>query len=63
LVVEDGKLFLKYRNLPEDALQLMAPDKFNLKMLNFDFIRNKKKEISGFKLNAGRVRIEFSKKK
>jgi CubicO group peptidase (beta-lactamase class C family) len=63
LVVEDGKLFLKHRNLPEDALQLMATDKFNLKMLNFDFIRNKKKEISGFKLNAGRVRIEFTRKK
>jgi CubicO group peptidase (beta-lactamase class C family) len=63
LIVEDGKLFLKYRNLPEDALQLLAPDKFNLKMLNFDFIRNKKKEISGFKLNAGRVRIEFARKK
>lgn len=62
LVIKDGKLFLKYRNLPEDPLKLMAPDKFNLKMLNFDFIRNKKKKISGFKLNAGRVRIEFVRK-
>jgi CubicO group peptidase (beta-lactamase class C family) len=63
LVEKDGKLFLKYRNLPEDAFKLMAPDKFNLKMLNFHFIRNEKKEITGFKLNAGRVRIEFAKEK
>jgi CubicO group peptidase (beta-lactamase class C family) len=63
LVVEEGKLFLKYRNLPEDAFKLMAPDKFNLKMLNFHFIRNEMKEITGFKLNAGRVRIEFGKEK
>jgi len=63
LVIKEGKLYLEHRNAPKRPLKAMTLDKFNLRGLNFDFTRDKKKKITGFKLNAGRVRIEFTKKK
>ena len=63
VLIKEGKLFLKYRNSPKDSLKAMAPDKFTLQRMNFDFFRNKKKKIGGFKLSVGRAaNIEFIKK-
>jgi hypothetical protein len=66
LRLKRGKLFLRhenpYKNYPKAALKLTSRDRFEVEGLKLDFIRNEKKDIIGFKVNAGRVQnILFEK--
>jgi hypothetical protein len=67
LVVKDGKLWLKaligadgiiHATVPFDELRPLLPDEFDLKgaPIVFDFQRNGKRAITGFKMNAFQVR-------
>jgi len=62
LAVEEGKLIFKHRNAPEEPLKLIDKDKFLSGYGKIEFIRGKRKRITGFYLDAGRVRIQFTKK-
>jgi hypothetical protein len=62
LVVEKGNLFFKHRNAPRGFLKLLEEDKFLSGYGKLEFIRGKSKKITGFYLDAGRVRIQFTKK-
>ncbi len=62
LVLEDGKLIFKHRNAPEEPLKLIGKDKFLSGYGKMEFIRSKRKKLTGFYLDAGRVRIQFEKK-
>ncbi len=63
LVVEKDTLIFKHKNAPKDALKQMDRDKFTAGWLNLEFVRNKRKKITGFVLGAGRAaNIEFAKK-
>jgi CubicO group peptidase (beta-lactamase class C family) len=62
LVVEEGKLLFKHRNAPEEPFKLIDKDKFLSGYGRVEFIRAKGKKIIGFHLDAGRVRIQFTKK-
>jgi CubicO group peptidase (beta-lactamase class C family) len=59
--VRNGELFVKYRNSSKRPLRLMAPDRFALGGMAFDFVR--KGGIRGFTLNTpGIPNIEFVKR-
>lgn len=63
LVVEKGSLLFKHKNAPKDALKAMNRDKFTVRWMNIEFIRNKRKKITGLVVGAGRAaNIEFIKK-
>ena len=62
LELEEGRLLFKHRNAPEEALKLIKRDKFLSGYGKIEFIRGKGKKITGFYLDAGRVRIQFQKK-
>lgn len=62
LVVDEGKLFFKHKNAPKGPLKLIDKDKFLSGYGKIEFIRGKRKKITGFYLDAGRVRIQFTKK-
>ncbi len=62
LVLEEGKLIFKHRNAPEEPLKLIEKDKFLSGYGKMEFIRGKRKKLTGFYLDAGRVRIQFTKK-
>lgn len=62
LVVEEGKLLYKHRNAPGEPFELIGKDKFLSGYGRVEFIRGKGKKIIGFTLDAGRVRIQFTKK-
>ncbi|MBN1225031.1 MAG: serine hydrolase [Candidatus Aminicenantes bacterium] len=62
IAVEKGELFFKQRNAPEGPLKIMDTDKFQSGYGKVEFIRGKGKKITGFRLDAGRVRIQFTKK-
>lgn len=63
LAVEEGALVFKHKNAPKDALSAVGRDKFTVGMLNIEFIRNKKRKLTGFVLGAGRAsNIAFTKK-
>lgn len=63
LVVEKGALVFKHKNAPKSALKAMSRDKFMVGAFNIEFVRNKRKKITGFVLGAGRAaNIEFVKK-
>jgi CubicO group peptidase (beta-lactamase class C family) len=61
LVLEEGKLLFKHRNAPEETFKLIDTDKFLSGYGKIEFIRGKRKRITGFYLDAGRVRIQFKK--
>ena len=61
LVLEERKLVFKHRNAPEEALKLIDKDKFLSGYGKIEFIRGKRKKLTGFYLDAGRVRIQFKK--
>ncbi len=64
LVVEKASLFFKHKNAPKDALKAMARDKFTVRWMSIEFIRDKRKKIKGLVAGAGRAtHIEFVKKK
>ncbi|UCE40389.1 MAG: beta-lactamase family protein [Candidatus Aminicenantes bacterium] len=62
LVIEQGKLRFKQRNAPEEPLKLFDKDKFLSDYGKMEFTRGRGKKITGFYLDAGRVRIQFTKK-
>jgi CubicO group peptidase (beta-lactamase class C family) len=62
LALEEGRLLFKHRNAPEEALKLVERDKFLSGYGKIEFIRGNGKKITGFYLDAGRVRIRFIKK-
>jgi CubicO group peptidase (beta-lactamase class C family) len=59
---EEGKLVFKHRNAPEEPFKLIDKDKFLSGYGKMEFIRGKGKRITGFYLDAGRVRIQFTKR-
>jgi CubicO group peptidase (beta-lactamase class C family) len=61
LVVEEGKLLFKHRNAPEEPFKLIDKDKFLSGYGRVEFTRGKDEKITGFSLDAGRVRIQFTK--
>jgi CubicO group peptidase (beta-lactamase class C family) len=61
IALEEGKLVFKHRNAPEEALKLISTDKFLSGYGKMEFIRDRGKKITGFYLDAGRVRIQFTK--
>ena len=61
LAVEEGKLKFKHRNAPEETFKLIDKDKFLSGYGKVEFIRGRGKRITGFYLDAGRVRIQFKK--
>jgi CubicO group peptidase (beta-lactamase class C family) len=63
LAAEKGSLFFKHKNAPKGALKAMDRDKFTVRSFNIEFVRDKRKRITGFVLGAGRAaNIEFVKK-
>jgi CubicO group peptidase (beta-lactamase class C family) len=66
LQLKKGKLFLRHENphksYPKAALKHVFTDRFQVERWKLNFFRNEKKDIIGFKVNAGRVRnILFEK--
>ena len=62
LAVEKGKLVFKHRNAPKASLSHIVEDRFTWQMGTLKFTRGKDKKINGFDLDAGRVRIHFTRK-
>ena len=62
LAVEEGKLIFTHRNAPEEKLKLIDQDKFLSGYGRIEFMRGRGKKITGFHLDAGRVRIQFTKR-
>jgi hypothetical protein len=63
LVVAKDSLIFKHKNAPQDALKHMDRDKFTVGWFDIEFVRNKRKKVTGFVLGAGRAaNIEFLKK-
>ncbi|MGQ9471480.1 MAG: serine hydrolase [Candidatus Aminicenantales bacterium] len=52
---KENKLRIKFRNPPEEALKLMALDEFTADGMNFTFLRQRKKKITGMSLSVGRA--------
>jgi CubicO group peptidase (beta-lactamase class C family) len=63
LTVVDGKLYYQRRRAPRTALSPARKDVFVAGGLGFNFLRDEASRISGFTLDAGRVRnLRFVKK-
>lgn len=63
LALREGKLHFVHKNAPKPPLQPITKDRFSVTGLTIRFIRGEKNKISGFTLNAGRVRnLRFTKK-
>ncbi|MBM3235736.1 beta-lactamase family protein [Candidatus Poribacteria bacterium] len=64
LLVEEGNLFFRHKNVPESPLEPVGSDLFRVSKIEvhrrrdieIHFIRDEQNEITGFTLNAGRVR-------
>ncbi len=64
LVLEEGRLFFRHRNAPENALEPTLSNQFRVRGLNIEFVRDKGNAVSGFVINTGRVKnIRFGRKK
>jgi len=61
LIVEKDKLVFKHRNAPKAPLGIITKDRFTVQMGMLKFTRGKDQKITGFYLDAGRVRIQFTK--
>lgn len=63
LRLKKDKLYFVHKNAPKNPLMLTLKDKFTVRNLKINFIRNEDKKIIAFTLNAGRVRnLRFDKK-
>jgi hypothetical protein len=63
IVVEDGKLLIKVRNAPRGSLSSQSKDEFGLLGATFSFVRNDRRQITGFVLSGGRAKgIQFVRK-
>ena len=56
LAVEYGKLFLRYRNAPEEPLRSTGKDEFRVDSLKLDFERNTSGEVVAFTVQTDRIR-------
>ncbi len=62
LAVEDGKLYIRHRGAPKEALAFMMKDAMSVDGLSLRFQRDAAGRVTGFTLDAGRVRgIAFRK--
>ena len=66
LRLKKGKLYVQHenphRNSPQATLKPIFKDRFEVEGWKLNFIRNEKKDIVGFRVNAGRVQnILFEK--
>lgn len=63
LVFREGKLLLRRKKFDDSALRPTFADRFtDSEIGDIKFIRDSGKRVSGFELNAGRVRhLQFSK--
>jgi len=62
LAVEDGKLYIRHRGAPKEALAPTVKDAMNVDGVNLRFLRDATGKVTGFTLDAGRVRgIVFRK--
>lgn len=63
LKFEGGKLYYQQRRAPQTNLSPIIKDTFTANSLQFNFLRDRQQRISGFTINAGRVRnLRFIKK-
>jgi CubicO group peptidase (beta-lactamase class C family) len=63
LALKEGKLHFIHKNAPEGPLQPTLKDRFTVRGYRINFIRDEKKKLSGFTLDAGRVKnLRFDKK-
>ncbi len=63
LALKEGKLHFVHKNAPESPLQPTLKDKFTESGYRINFIRDKEKKLTGFTLDAGRVKnLRFNKK-
>jgi hypothetical protein len=63
LALKKGKLHFVHKNAPESPLQPTLKDKFNIRGYKINFIREEEKKLTGFTLDAGRVKnLRFDKK-
>jgi CubicO group peptidase (beta-lactamase class C family) len=66
LRIKKGRLFLQQENphksYPKAALRPTSDDKFQVERFKLSFIRSEKKDIIGFRVNAGRVQNIFFEK-
>jgi len=64
LVLENGKLFFRYRNAPKKPLSPTLSDMFKVRGTTIHFIRDDQNRISAFTLSTERVRnIRFVRKR
>jgi CubicO group peptidase (beta-lactamase class C family) len=63
LDLKEGKLHFIHKNAPESPLQPTLKDKFTVGGYRINFIRDEEKKLTGFTLDAGRVKnLRFDKK-
>ncbi len=63
LALKEEKLHFVHKNAPESQLQPTVKDKFTVRGYRINFMREEEKKITGFILNAGRVKsLRFDKK-
>ena len=63
LALKEGKLHFVHKNAPESPLQPTLKDKFTERGYRINFIRDEEKKLTGFTLDAGRVKnLRFDKK-
>lgn len=63
LALKEGKLHFVHKNPPESHLQPALKDKFDAEGYRINFIRDENKRLTGFTLDAGRVKnLRFNKK-
>jgi len=63
LALKEGKPHFVHKNAPESPLQPTLKDKFTVRGDRINFFRNKEKKLTGFTLDAERVKnLRFDKK-
>ncbi len=63
LALKKGKLHFVHKNASESPLKPMLKDKFTERGYRINFVRDKEKKLTGFTLDAGRVKnLRFDKK-
>jgi CubicO group peptidase (beta-lactamase class C family) len=63
IVFENGRLFIRHRGFPSDPLRPTITDAFTINGIQLAFDRSPSRAITGFHLDAGRVRaIAFAKR-
>jgi len=63
LALKEGKLHFVHKNAPESPLQPTLKDKFTERGYRINFIRDVEQKLTGFTLDAGRVKnLRFDKK-